>query len=345
MAVLFKNNAHSTLASSITDSATSITLASGHGTLRFPTTGSPDYFFATLIDSSNNIEVVKCTARSSDVLTVTRAQESTSARAFSTGDRIELRITAQGLTDLHTTWSGVSGFTAGDILYASNTTTLAKLAKGTAGQVLKMNGGASAPEWAASAAATYPTITGIAPTVAISSTTTTIVITGTNYVITPNVEIINSNGVISYPLTVVRNSATQLTITVNISTKASYFLRVENPDGLAARTGAILSVSDAPTFSTNSGSLGEGDKGAALSFDVDGSSDSTVAFSKISGAFPSGLSLNTATGVISGTENGSQTSTTVYNFTLRLTDAESQTADRAFSISVSVGMANSGQFN
>jgi len=106
-----------------------------------------------------------------------------------------------------------------------------------------------------------------------------------------------------------------------------------------------LVVSNAPTFSTNSGSLGEADKASAMSFDVDGSSDSTVAFSKTAGAFPSGLSLNTSTGVISGTENGSQTETTVYNFTLRLTDNESQTVDRAFSISVSVGMANSGQFN
>ena len=44
MTVLFKNNAHSTLASSITDSATSITLASGHGDARFPVTSSQKYF-------------------------------------------------------------------------------------------------------------------------------------------------------------------------------------------------------------------------------------------------------------------------------------------------------------
>ena len=58
MTVLFKNNAHSTLASSITDSATSITLASGHGNARFPVTASPNYFYATLIDGSNNLDVV-----------------------------------------------------------------------------------------------------------------------------------------------------------------------------------------------------------------------------------------------------------------------------------------------
>jgi len=215
-----------------------------------------------------------------------------------------------------------------------------------AASAITINGSAVSLGGSVTVGETKPTISGISPSIALASTATTIVITGSNFVVTPNVEIINTSGAISYPLTVVRNSATQLTITVNLSTKASYFLRIENPDGLAVRSSsALLVVSNAPTFSTNSGSLGEADKASAMSFDVDGSSDSTVAFSKTAGAFPSGLSLNTSTGVISGTENGSQTSTTVYNFTLRLTDNESQTVDRAFSISVSVGMENSGQFN
>ena len=98
MSVKFSNNGHSTLAASITSSGTSITVASGHGS-RFPSLSSGEYFYATLIDSSNNLEIVKCTSRSSDVLTVTRAQESTTARAYAIGDRIELRVTAQGLVD------------------------------------------------------------------------------------------------------------------------------------------------------------------------------------------------------------------------------------------------------
>jgi len=98
VSVKFTNNGHSTLAASISTSDTSITVASGHGA-RFPSLSSGEYFYATLIDSSNNLEIVKCTARSSDVLTVTRAQESTTARAFAIGDRIELRVTAAGLVD------------------------------------------------------------------------------------------------------------------------------------------------------------------------------------------------------------------------------------------------------
>jgi len=99
MSVKFANNAHSTLASSLSTSATSITVASGHGA-RFPSLSGSEFFYATLIDTSNNLEIVKVTARSTDVLTATRAQESTSARAFASGDRIELRVTAQGLVDL-----------------------------------------------------------------------------------------------------------------------------------------------------------------------------------------------------------------------------------------------------
>ena len=110
MAIQFANNAYSTLASGITNSATSITLTTGEGA-RFPTLTGVHYFLATLIDASNNLEIVKCTSRSTDVLTVVRAQESTTARAYATGDRIELRITAGVLEALYddTTIGGATG--------------------------------------------------------------------------------------------------------------------------------------------------------------------------------------------------------------------------------------------
>ena len=55
--------------------------------------------------------------------------------------------------------TGLSSFTAGDILYASGTTTLSKLAKGTAEQVLAMNSGATAPDWGSVDLTVLPTIT------------------------------------------------------------------------------------------------------------------------------------------------------------------------------------------
>lgn len=81
MAQLFSNNAESTLAANISDSATSITVQTGDGTqFQSPTGG--DYELITLSDTAGNIEIVKCTARSTDALTITRAQESTAARAW-----------------------------------------------------------------------------------------------------------------------------------------------------------------------------------------------------------------------------------------------------------------------
>jgi hypothetical protein len=98
MGIKLTNNAFGTLAAGINSSATSITLTSGQGA-RFPTLSGGDFFYATLVDTSNNLEIVKCTARSTDVLTVVRAQESTTARAYNTGDRIEIRLTAQTFLD------------------------------------------------------------------------------------------------------------------------------------------------------------------------------------------------------------------------------------------------------
>jgi hypothetical protein len=53
--------------------------------------------------------------------------------------------------------TGIASYTAGDVLYASGATTLTKLGIGTAGQVLTVNGGATAPSWATPTA--YATVT------------------------------------------------------------------------------------------------------------------------------------------------------------------------------------------
>lgn len=86
-----KNRAISTLASGITNVATSLTVASGEGAL-FPST----FPFHITIEN----EILECTARSTDTLTVTRAAESTSAAAHNAGVAVELRITAQIIAEL-----------------------------------------------------------------------------------------------------------------------------------------------------------------------------------------------------------------------------------------------------
>lgn len=105
MGLTVANNAYGTLNASITNSATTLVLASGQGA-RFPTLSAGDYFYGTLIDTSNNLEIVKVTARSTDTLTIVRAQDNTTARAYSTNDRFELRPTAALFNDVITTANG-----------------------------------------------------------------------------------------------------------------------------------------------------------------------------------------------------------------------------------------------
>ena len=87
-----KNNAESTLAAEINDSALELTLATGEGAL-FPATN-----FHISIDD----EIILCSSRTTDVCTIEREAESTTAATHASGAKVELRITAQHITDLNT---------------------------------------------------------------------------------------------------------------------------------------------------------------------------------------------------------------------------------------------------
>lgn len=101
MTQLFANNAASELASAVTSGAVSLTLKTGDGA-KFPSPVGGDFFLVTLYQKVGqdeiNHEIVKCTARAGDVLTVVRAQEGTTARAFNVDDPVELRLTAGAMT-------------------------------------------------------------------------------------------------------------------------------------------------------------------------------------------------------------------------------------------------------
>lgn len=132
MTVKVTNNGFSTLASGINNSATTIALATGEGA-RFPTLSTDDYFYGTLVDTSNNLEIVKVTARSSDSLTVVRAQDNTSARAFSTGDRFELRPVAKLFEDISEMGGGATGGGT-DKVFSENSRTVTTTYSITAGK-------------------------------------------------------------------------------------------------------------------------------------------------------------------------------------------------------------------
>lgn len=91
--ILYKNNASSTLASGISDSDLTLTVASGNGA-SFPAITGSDVFFVTL-SNITEFEIIKVTARSSDTFTIVRAQEGTTAKSFSAGNKVEMLITAR----------------------------------------------------------------------------------------------------------------------------------------------------------------------------------------------------------------------------------------------------------
>jgi len=189
---------------------------------------------------------------------------------------------------------------------------------------------------------TRPTFSSISPSV-IENTQTTVTISGGNFVSVPLVTAINSStGALTVADEVSFSSASSISAKFTLPVDGTYLLYIENPDGNAVQTSAVLTVSDAPAWTTAAGSLGSFSGGDTISVTV--AATNATSFSKTSGTFPGGLSLNTSSGVISGTESGT-TSDTTFSFTIRATDAQGQTADRAFSITINLGANNSGQFN
>ena len=158
----FTNNASSTLASSVAIGATSLTVAAGTGSL-FPTLAGSQYFYCTLANLANTaVEIVKVTARSTDTFTIVRGQDGTSDQNWSSGDKVELRLTAADLQnfpqlDSTNTFAQAQTFSATPVFNAgiTSTATPVSVASGgtglgtlTANNVILGNG-ASAPNFVA----------------------------------------------------------------------------------------------------------------------------------------------------------------------------------------------------
>ena len=195
---------------------------------------------------------------------------------------------------------------------------------------------------------TVPTVADVSQTIA-PATATTINITGTNFSGIPIVQFIKSDtGAITSSNTVSLTNATTLSVNVTLAL-GSYYVRIELENGRAARsTNAILTASTAPTFSTGAGSLGTfaGNFSGTLAT-ISASSDSTIAFAETTSVLTgAGVTLNTSTGALTTSDFGaSSTTPTTYTFTIRITDAESQTTTREFSLTSSFGATGGGQFN
>jgi hypothetical protein len=133
---LFADRAASTLAGGISPTSVTLNLTAGGGAL-FPNPTAPNFFAATLIDAATGLldEIVWCTGRVTDTLTVIRAQEGTEALTFNAGDLFQKLLTSGDMESMlqsdqlfvPATTFFVNGTTGSD----SNTGTSATLVAGT----------------------------------------------------------------------------------------------------------------------------------------------------------------------------------------------------------------------
>ncbi|WP_281660333.1 putative Ig domain-containing protein [Microvirgula aerodenitrificans] len=123
------------------------------------------------------------------------------------------------------------------------------------------------------------------------------------------------------------------TPTAGYSGADSFTYTATNASGTSSPATVSITVS-APTLvlSPASGALAGGSTGSAYSTTISTSGGTApYSYAITAGSLPIGLSLNTSTGVISGTPSGSGSS----NFTVTATDANSATGSNAYSIAIS----------
>jgi hypothetical protein len=146
----------------------------------------------------------------------------------------------------------------------------------------------------------------------------------------------------SRSLTTTFVSGNQLTADTNAATTnfnggESWDLKVQNPSGLSGKLEAVGTVDRSPVFNTASGSLAtiydQSRANFSTTISVTEPDGESLSLAVVSGSLPGGLSLNSSTGVISGTATQVAGDTT-YSFTVRATGGNNITVDRNFSITV-----------
>ena len=100
LSLLAANNAQTVLAAGISSTATFLTVSTGTGTLFPSPVAGTSFFKLTIIDAATGslTEIVHVTARAGDVFTIQRAQEGTTARAWSANDIAANMMTAGTLS-------------------------------------------------------------------------------------------------------------------------------------------------------------------------------------------------------------------------------------------------------
>lgn len=168
-----------------------------------------------------------------------------------------------------------------------------------------------------------PGVSSISGTYSEQTDSGTITISGTNFVSGCYATAVGSNGVQVDAASTTFNSLVQVVATFTGLSNAyePYDIKVTNPSNLFGLLPDALYINASPVWTTSAGSLGSFNEQVSVSVSaVATDSDSTITYALANGSsLPSGLSLNSSTGAITGTLPDISSDTT-YTFTINASD-------------------------
>lgn len=185
---------------------------------------------------------------------------------------------------------------------------------------------------------TPPIISAVSPSTFNGNTGTSFTITGYNFVSNASVKFITSGSVEYTAASVTFNNSGSLTATTSRNftvAEEPLSVKVINPNQLSSTLNAAIDCGGVPTWTTASGQIGNTTlqqtsfSATVTATDPEGG---TITYSVAAGSsLPSGITINSSTGVISGTLPSIAGDTT-YTFNINATDSAGNTTARTFQI-------------
>ena len=162
----------------------------------------------------------------------------------------------------------------------------------------------------------------------------TLEIVGTNFTTGAIASVIGTNGVEVNANSTTVNSIVSVSAVFSglVAANEPYDVKVTNTSNLFGLLPDAVYVNNILNWQTAAGSLGTFNEQVAISVSATATDDSTITYALASGStLPSGITLNSASGLISGTLPDIATNTT-YTFTINASDNSNPVVARTFSI-------------
>lgn len=186
--------------------------------------------------------------------------------------------------------------------------------------------------------ATPPSVTGISPTSFSGEANASFTVTGAFFDSASTVKFVGSDGTLYSTGTITFVDSTELQVTNSVNLPVAnepYVIRVTNGAGLSADSSVTLDAGSVPSFTTASGNIATTtnyNDPISVTVQASDAETSITGYTITQGTLPTGVTLNSTTGLISGT--ASNQATTTYTFTIEATDTAGNTNTREFNIQI-----------